>query len=611
MKLTFEKISIKNFLSFEDETFNFDELEGMTIIIGKNNDIPGSKNGAGKSNLFSALVFALYGDIPNGLKRINIPNRMLPESVPVEVSLTFYAGNTKYLINRGLSKKYRTASCDIFRYDDEELVNITKSSIILTQKFINNEILKIDMSLFLRAMLLSADQSYNFFKLNAGQKREFIENLFGLDFYKDIYNKIHQDTIALSKDINIIEHDRINEEYNINLYKTELEKYTKSLQESQKSYAEKYDKVLAEYTDNSNKLKNIDKICEVLENKRDDLETNLRGILYNIDQINAKVSKYTTLVVKNETKLQNIESQFKKIDSVVSNVCDKCRKVIIDYTDFFNKKTELEKLNSAIIKAKTELDSANTELNEYTELKNKRTQEITDIIHKLQKADLGKNTLEVTNNKLKETINELKTLIKKSNTESNPYTPLIEASTKKLNGYNKKLKEYDTKYSYLEMAESIVSQDTIKKFIVADMLSLLNNRISYYLNKIGARYTCEFDENMDYSFITDSGEADYNNFSSGERARLAIATSFAFRDFMAIRVGVTSNILILDEYMDSNLDSLAINGLLNILTEFLSLYNQRVYVISHRHEIDESIFNNTIIVEKTNGISKLSISKTV
>lgn len=80
---------------------------------------------------------------------------------------------------------------------------------------------------------------------------------------------------------------------------------------------------------------------------------------------------------------------------------------------------------------------------------------------------------------------------------------------------------------------------------------------------------------------------------------------------MAIRVGVTSNILILDEYMDSNLDSLAINGLLNILTEFLSLYNQRVYVISHRHEIDESIFNNTIIVEKTNGISKLSISKTV
>ena len=39
----------------EDETFNFDELEGMTIIIGKNNDIPGSKNGAGKSTLLRCL----------------------------------------------------------------------------------------------------------------------------------------------------------------------------------------------------------------------------------------------------------------------------------------------------------------------------------------------------------------------------------------------------------------------------------------------------------------------------------------------------------------------------------------------------------------------------
>ena len=116
---------------------------------------------------------------------------------------------------------------------------------------------------------------------------------------------------------------------------------------------------------------------------------------------------------------------------------------------------------------------------------------------------------------------------------------------------------------------------------------------------------------MEYSFITDSGEADYNNFSSGERARLAIATSFAFRDFMAIRTGVTSNILIIDEYMDGNLDSLAINGLLSILTEFVLLYKQKVYVISHRHEIDESIFNNTILVEKTNGITKLSLTKSV
>jgi DNA repair exonuclease SbcCD ATPase subunit len=110
---------------------------------------------------------------------------------------------------------------------------------------------------------------------------------------------------------------------------------------------------------------------------------------------------------------------------------------------------------------------------------------------------------------------------------------------------------------------------------------------------------------MDYIFKTNGGTCEYDSFSSGERMRLNIAVSFAFRDFMATRSNIVSNILILDEYIDSNIDALAIEGIINILKEYIMIYNQNIFVISHRKEIDNSIFTNIIQVQKQNNVSKI------
>ena len=50
-----------------------------------------------------------------------------------------------------------------------------------------------------------------------------------------------------------------------------------------------------------------------------------------------------------------------------------------------------------------------------------------------------------------------------------------------------------------------MSQDTLRKFIIKDLIHLLNNKIKIYLSKLGANYTCIFDEDMNYTFITDGG----------------------------------------------------------------------------------------------------------
>ena len=61
MRITFKKTEIHIFRCFADEVFELDKHVGLNLICGKNNDIPGSKNGSGKSSILSALVFSLFG----------------------------------------------------------------------------------------------------------------------------------------------------------------------------------------------------------------------------------------------------------------------------------------------------------------------------------------------------------------------------------------------------------------------------------------------------------------------------------------------------------------------------------------------------------------------
>ena len=63
MRLEFKRIEIQNFMSFAEEAIDFEACTGMNLIQGKNNDIPGAKNGCGKSQLMSSLLYVLFGQL--------------------------------------------------------------------------------------------------------------------------------------------------------------------------------------------------------------------------------------------------------------------------------------------------------------------------------------------------------------------------------------------------------------------------------------------------------------------------------------------------------------------------------------------------------------------
>ena len=152
MRINFSKIEIHNFMSFEDEVFDYNEFKGMNLICGKNNDIPGAKNGTGKSTLFSALVYCLFGDLQNSVKNENIHNRYV-NSKEVRVVTYFSIEDDKYKVASGFNK-YGAPYCQISKIEDENELDLTKSSMAETRKFLEKEILHCDMSIFLRTVML-------------------------------------------------------------------------------------------------------------------------------------------------------------------------------------------------------------------------------------------------------------------------------------------------------------------------------------------------------------------------------------------------------------------------------------------------------------------------
>jgi len=609
MRINFRKLEIHNFKSFLDETFDFSSMSGMTLVCGKNHDIPGQANSAGKSSIFDALLYALFGQLQTNVKNRNLKNRYT-DDLSMEVTINFdIDGNKKYKISRGLNK-YNQSFFKVFAVgEDGSEIDLTKSSVLETETFLENELLHCDVSIFLRTILLSSDQNYNFFLLSKSDKREFVEKLFNIRIFGEMYKLIHRDILNFEKEFSAKQTTLLM----LNKSKSDFEEQIAKFNEEQKEKIEKLKTKIASLQSALSELrkKNVvvnkeeiskceDKINKLLEKRR--------TVVSDLQEQTKKEKTILSKKFKLEAAKMNDENKIKSYSSLLGKLCEKCKPIVSEYYNLNETKEHIEKIDKSLVKLAEGLSNIESESKTLNE--------------KLVKIDAGKELIEkkihdmadASNKIIVETVslqNEIsfnESSLGRLENETNPYKKLYEDTLEKIEKENSSLNEMNVKYNYMKMSESIVSQDTLKKFIIKDLVSLLNSKIKYYLMKLGAKYTCIFNEDMDYTFITpdDGGETEYATFSAGERMRLSIASSFAFRDFMGSRNNFTSNILVLDEFIDSAIDTLAVTNVLHLLQEFSRMNNQHVLIISHRKEIDNSIFDNIIMVEKRQNISTIS-----
>jgi len=206
-------------------------------------------------------------------------------------------------------------------------------------------------------------------------------------------------------------------------------------------------------------------------------------------------------------------------------------------------------------------------------------------------------------------IKSLETQLSRKNEETDPYADqisemeqhgLVTVDYTIIDSLNKVLKHQDYLLDLLTNKKSFV-----RKKIIDQNLSYLNARLSHYLDAIGLPHKVVFQNDLSVE-ITDMGrDADFDSFSRGERNRVILSLSFAFRDVWETLYNPV-NLLFIDELMDSGMDAAGVENGLAILRNFARSRNKSVWLVSHRDELVSRI-SSILKVVKENGYSSFRI----
>jgi DNA repair exonuclease SbcCD ATPase subunit len=151
----------------------------------------------------------------------------------------------------------------------------------------------------------------------------------------------------------------------------------------------------------------------------------------------------------------------------------------------------------------------------------------------------------------------------------------------------------------------LTSKDSfIRKRIIDQNLAFLNKRLQLYLDKTGLPHQVVFQNDLTVEITELGRDLDFDNLSRGERNRLILSMSWAFRDVWE-SLYQSINLLFIDELVDNGLDAAGVESALSVLKKMSRERNKNIYLISHKDELSSRV-NNILKVIKDNGFTSYS-----
>jgi ABC-type multidrug transport system ATPase subunit len=146
----------------------------------------------------------------------------------------------------------------------------------------------------------------------------------------------------------------------------------------------------------------------------------------------------------------------------------------------------------------------------------------------------------------------------------------------------------------------------VRKRIIEQNLSYLNARLTHYLDKMGLPHQVVFQNDLSVEITELGRELDFDNLSRGERNRLILGLSFAFRDVWE-NLYSPINVLFVDELIDNGLDTIGVENSIALLKDMTRRRHKSIWLVSHRDELTNRV-SSVLKVIKEGGFTSYNTS---
>ncbi len=572
-------LTVKNFMSVGNATqaINFDRRD-LTLVLGENLDLggDGSRNGTGKTTIINALSYALYGQALTNIRRDNLVNKTNGKNMLV--SLDFTVNGRDYRVERG-----RKPNVLKFYVNNEEqsAEDDSQGDSRETQEAIES-VLGMTHDMFRHVLALNT-YTEPFLSLKATDQRIIIEQLLGITLLSERAERI--------KELNRVTKESITaEEMRIRA----VQEANRRIEEQIESLKKRQTLWLAKQRDDCDKLRqaiaaleHIDIDAEIQAHR--DLDA-YHARKKTIDEHN----RYIRQIDAEQAKIAKEQDKIKReLAALDDHQCYACGQNIHDAKQDEirkNKQAALQEIALQYLTNDTQRTEHVNELDDLGELGTAPTVFYDD----LEQALGHKNSVDGLRRDLEHRSAETDTYGEQITDMQGQALQTV--SYDELNELTRLQEHQDFLLKLLTNKDSF-----IRKKIIEQNLSYLNNRLTHYLDRIGLPHQVIFQNDLTVEITELGRDLDFDNLSRGERNRLILSMSWAFRDVWE-SLYHPINVLFIDELVDSGMDTQGVENSLALLKKMSRERQKSIWLVSHRDELAGRV-ENILRVIKENGFT--------
>lgn len=619
------KVSATNFRAFEQMDLDL-QNRGLVLVQGS---LPqqdeGSSNGASKSSLYYAILYALYGKLPDGTSGDSVINNKVGKGTKVVLSFE----NQKHTYRVERYRKHKDNKNKVLLFQDEQEITLPSNK-ETDAKIV--ELVGMNLDTMLNSLVFGSNNMVSFVNATDKQRKEMLEQLTGIQVYQKAQDYVKEDakldTARLSKneeDLSSI----ITRIGSNNALESTYEASMGSYESTKQSYENKLKELgkIQDTTDLNQQKQNLTSQVSSKTQEKNQIVLKANPAQSQLSRVSAQMSDIKYRFNNDKKTMQDLAKQIREIQTAPEAYCKLCGSLLNEE----HKKQELSNLaqqgkqvkqeyqtllEQDAPKVKKQYDDLTKQMQEVQQYNDSIMQQRNQVDSEIQQVQKQLNQV---NQTIQNTQNNNQTIQWTQQQLANlqrPAKPKIESPdklAKQKQEIEDNIETLTTRQNQLKQLDKIFGLQGIKSHVLGLMLPFVNKQLDHYMNTLtDGNFTAQIttksttksgsvNEKMSIEITAQNAGDNYKDLSTGEKRRVDLAISLSLQDYLLSKVPNT-NFNVFDEVFDG-LDGNGMENVMKILQE-RAKHVGTILVISHSPELKE-MFENTITVEKIDGISKV------